>query len=84
MSELLQPNIRKVIDKYNANQAWYSNNYQLLKQKYKGQIILIIDENNVEGYKDSTRLQKRLEKGDIDKRTIVIDYINDSDAPMIV
>lgn len=84
MSELLKPDTRRILDKYNSNIMWYRNNYQTLKQKYTGQIIFIIDENNVENYKDINAVQKRLERGDIDRQTVVIDYISESDTPIIV
>lgn len=84
MSELLKPDTRKTLDKYNSNLGWYRNNYQNLKQKNRGQIILVIDENNVESYKDIITVRERLEKGDIDRQTVVIDYISENDTPLIV
>ncbi len=83
MSELLRPDIRNVLDKYNANKTWYRNNYQELKQKYRGQTVLI-DENIVEGYKDIIQLQERLKKDDIDIRTVIIEHISENNTTMTV
>lgn len=62
MSELLLPDTQKAINKRDSNLAWYRNNYQSLKRKYKGQIILIVDEDVIETYRNVEELQQRLEK----------------------
>jgi hypothetical protein len=84
MSELLNPDTRKALDKHDSNLTWYRNNYYALKEKYKGQIIVVIDQGKVENYNDINLLQERLKKDDINTQTIVIDYISENDAPLMV
>jgi hypothetical protein len=84
MSELLNPNIRDALDKHDSNLAWYNKNYHILKERYKGQIILIIDQGRVENFQDINSLQERLQKGDINTQSIVIGYISESNAPLMV
>jgi hypothetical protein len=83
MSELLQPDTQRILNKHDSNLAWYKHNFQKLKEVYKGQIILVIDENVVEGYKDINALRERLKRNDIDARTVTVDYISDSDMALI-
>ncbi len=73
MSELLNPDTLKALDKYDSNLAWYKNNYHILKEKYKGQIILVIDQDKVESYKNINLLRERLKKGDLNTQSIIID-----------
>ena len=84
MSDLLQPNTQRILNKHDTNLAWYKNNFQKLKEEYKGKIILVIDENVVEGYEHINALRETLIRNKIDARTVIIDYISDSENALIV
>ncbi len=83
MSELLQPGTQRILNKHDTNLAWYKNNFQKLKEQYKGKIILVIDENVLEAYEDINDLRERLKRNNIDVRTVIIDYISDSDMALM-
>jgi hypothetical protein len=84
MSELLQPDNQRILTKHDTNLAWYQNNFQKLKEEYRGRIILVLDENSVESYDDIGPLRERLKRGDIDARTVIVDYISGSDIPLVI
>jgi hypothetical protein len=84
MSELIDPAVQEAFAKYDSNMTWYRNNYSTLKQGREGQLVLIIDENKEpEFFQDILQLRERLKKGDIDTRSIIIEYIGDGDIGMM-
>jgi hypothetical protein len=84
MSELLDPVIRKALDKHDSNMRWFRNNYHILKKDRKGQLVLVIDEGKTEFYTDISKLRDRLNKDDIDTRSVVIEYISENDIPLMI
>jgi hypothetical protein len=84
MSELINPITRKAVDKHYSNLAWYQNNYLHLKKGHNEQFILIIDEGKTEYHNDIIAVRKRLKKDDINKQSVVIEYISDNDSPLMV
>jgi hypothetical protein len=84
MSELIDPAAQEAFVKYDSNMTWYRNNYNTLKQKHEGELVLIIDENKEpEFFQDILQLRERLKKSDIDTRSIVIEYIGDGNIGMM-
>lgn len=84
MSELIDPSVQEAFAKYDSNMAWYQSNYSTLRQGHQGQLVLIIDETKEpEFFQDILQLKARLKKDDIDTRSIVIEYIGDSDISMM-
>jgi hypothetical protein len=84
MSELIDPAVQDAFAKYDSNMRWYRNNYSTLKQQHEGELVLIIDENKEpEFFQDIVQLRERLTKGDIDTRSILIEYLGDDDIGMM-
>jgi hypothetical protein len=76
LSELLKSDYQYTTKKFKENYLYYVNNYDDLKERYKGKFIAI--ENGVVIDEDSNELEliRRLQqKGDF--RHIFIQYIND-------
>lgn len=84
MSELLNPITRKARDKHYSNMRWYRNNYHILKEGRKGEFIIIIDEGKTEYHKDINAVRQRLSKDDIDKQSVVVEYIGDNNTPLMI
>jgi hypothetical protein len=84
MSELLDPAVQEAFAKYDSNMTWYRNNYSILKKEHEGELVLLIDENKEpEYFQDISQLRERLKKGDIDTRSILIEYIGDGEIDMM-
>jgi hypothetical protein len=84
MSELIDPIVQEAFAKYDSNMKWYRDNYNTLRQHHEGELVLIIDEDKKpEYFNDIMQLEERLTKGDIDTRSILVEYIGDDDIGMM-
>ena len=59
-------------EKYNDNLVWFKERYHILKERYKGKLCLVIDDEG-EIFNDIADLLTRLK--DVDMKTTVIEYI---------
>jgi len=53
----------------------YRNNYHMLKEKHRGESILIIDENKQEYFKDIEKLREHVRSSDINTQSILIELL---------
>ena len=85
MSELLNPVTLKALDRHRSNMMWYQNNYYRLKEGYEGQFIIVIDgdDEKYEYFNDINAVLERLRRDDINKQSVVIEYISDNNESMM-
>jgi len=78
MSEriVVDKEVLKRIQKYDADLEWFQNNYKDLKKSYKGQYVAIQDELVIAANEDLKELLEVLKGEDVSK--ILIEYVNDA------
>ena len=80
MSELiLQRNIDS-LESFGTDASWYRAHYTILKKKYAGRYVAIVNRRVVESDSDQDRLLAKLKKRKSKNKTYVIKYISRREA----
>jgi len=78
MPEIVLENELEKLRKFNQNLEWFQDNYETLKQQFKGEFVAIKDEKVIDNDKDYIKLINKLKSKYDDIKTIVVEQVNEN------
>lgn len=80
---MLTPELKK-LRRFDKDLLWFQENYETLKEQYKGEYVAVKNKRIIDHNPDLTTLLDRLKEKDEDPSSLVIEFISEKKVQLIL